>query len=136
MPQAGAGRVVVSSSDGRWERDASPSRWHEPLTLAEVDQLWQAAQREWVARLSAQHVVADTAGHFVHHDQPDLVAHVVRAVLQAARSGEPVHWPQPTSPPPAVSSERRNPDPVTPRSAVLVGQVDSPGPSDSPARDP
>ena len=89
VPPAGSRRVVVSSSDGRWERDASPARWHEPLTLAEVDQLWQAAQREWVARLSAQHVVADTAGHFVHHDQPDLVAHVVLAVLQAARSGEP-----------------------------------------------
>ena len=90
VPPAGPRRVVVSSSDGRWERDASPSRWHEPLTLAEVDQLWQAAQREWVARLSAQHVVADTAGHIVHHDQPDLVAHVVRAVLAAAWSGEPV----------------------------------------------
>jgi pimeloyl-ACP methyl ester carboxylesterase len=38
----------------------------------------------------AQHVVADTAGHFVQRGQPDLlahVAHVVRAVLDAARTG-------------------------------------------------
>ena len=47
-------------------------------------------QREWVQRLGAQHVVADTAGHFVQRGQPDLlahVAHVVRAVLDAARTG-------------------------------------------------
>ena len=93
VPPTQPRRVVVSSSDGRWERSASPYQWHDPLTLAEVDQLWQAAQHEWVARLSALHVVADTAGHFVHRDQPDLVAHVVRAVLAAARNGAIVELP-------------------------------------------
>ena len=90
VPPASPRRVVVSSSDGRWERRATPAPWHHPLTLAEVDQLWQAAQREWVTRLDALHVVADTAGHFVHCEQPDLVTHVVRAVLDAARHAEPV----------------------------------------------
>jgi hypothetical protein len=43
-----------------------------------------------VRRLSALHVIADTAGHFVHCDEPDLVAYVVGAVLDAARAERPV----------------------------------------------
>ena len=65
-------------------------RWYEPLTLAEVDSFRQGSQREWVRRIAALHVVADTAGHFVHRDQPDLLAHVAGAVVDAARRGAPV----------------------------------------------
>ena len=88
-------RVVISRSDGSWERNASQSaasqpKWYDPLTLPEVDLLWQASQREWVDRLSALHVVANTAGHFVHRDEPDLVAHVTVAVIDAARADKPV----------------------------------------------
>lgn len=90
VPAAGPRRVVISSSDGRWERNSVPSAWHQPLSLLEVDQRWQASQREWVHRLGAVHVVADTAGHFVHREEPDLVAYVVRAVVDAARAGTPV----------------------------------------------
>jgi hypothetical protein len=90
VPPVRPRRVVVSSSDGRWERDSSPSAWHQPLTLTEVDQRWQASQREWVRRLDAAHVVASTAGHFVHRDQPDLVAYVTSAVIDAARAGTPL----------------------------------------------
>jgi hypothetical protein len=82
--------VVVSSADGRWSRRLPRSRSYAPLTLAEVDQFWQASQREWVHRLSAAHVVADTADHFVHRDEPALVAHVVAAVVESSRSGGPV----------------------------------------------
>ena len=82
--------VVVSSSDGRWARDTAQSSWWGPLTLAQVDELWQGYQCEWVRRLAALQVVADTAGHFVHRDQPDLVAHVTAAVVDAARRGAPV----------------------------------------------
>ncbi len=86
--------VVISGSDGRWQRQPpmpGEFRWWEPLTLSEVDQRWQSYQRQWVHRLGAQHVVADTAGHFVHRDEPNFVTHVVKAVIVAARSGRPVH---------------------------------------------
>lgn len=92
VPAAPARCVVLSSSDGRWERDPPPPpyEWWHPLTLPEVDHLWQGFQRAWVRRLDALHVVADTAGHFVHRDQPDLVAHLVGAVSAAVRAGGPV----------------------------------------------
>ena len=82
--------VVVSASDGHAQRHPPTIRWYEPLTLAEVDSFRQVSQREWVRRIAALHVVADTAGHFVHRDQPDLVAHVAGAVVDAARRGAPV----------------------------------------------
>ena len=90
LPPHAPRRVVISGSDDRWERDTTPSAWHQPLALAEVDVRWQAAQREWASRLSAVHVIADTAGHFVHRDQPDLIAHVTAAVVRAARVDEDV----------------------------------------------
>lgn len=92
VPSAPARGVVASSSDGRWERNppAPPHEWWHPLTLPELDRLWQGFQRDWVRRLCALHVVADTAGHVVHRDEPDLVAYVVRAVLDAARADGPV----------------------------------------------
>jgi pimeloyl-ACP methyl ester carboxylesterase len=85
--------VVVSSSEDRWRRDppTTEDRWWEPLTLVEVDRLWQNYQRDWVYRLQARHVLADTAGHLVHRDQPDLVAHVVTAVVNAARNHKALH---------------------------------------------
>ena len=92
VPAAVARSVVVSSSDGRWERDPPPPpyEWWHPLTLPEVDQLWQGFQRDWVRRLSALHVVADTADHFVHQDEPDLVTHVVGAVLPCSAAVGPL----------------------------------------------
>lgn len=90
-PTGPARCVVLSASDASWESESrSSSPWWHPLTLGEAARLWQGFQREWACRLHALHVVADTAGHFVHRDQPDLVAHVVRAVLAAARAGAPV----------------------------------------------
>ena len=85
--------VVISSTDGRWQRD--PPRkddltW-DPSTLAQIDQLWQGYQRDWVHRLSARHVVANDAGHLVHRDQPDLVARIVRDVVHAARNSVALH---------------------------------------------
>jgi hypothetical protein len=82
--------VVVSAFDGHAQRHPPTIRWYEPLTLAEVDSFRQVSQREWVRRIAALHVVAGTAGHFVHRDQPDLVAHVAGAVVDAARRGAPV----------------------------------------------
>lgn len=83
--------VVISGSDNHWARDSPLSTpWFEPLPRSEVDARWQTAQREWADRLSARLVVADTGGHLVHRDQPDLVAHVTAAIVRAARLGEGV----------------------------------------------
>ena len=79
--------IVVSSSVGRWLRAQSPPEEHAPHTLAEIDDLWQAWQREYANRFDALHVISASAGHTVHIEQPDLVALAVRAVLEAVRSG-------------------------------------------------
>lgn len=81
--------VVVSSAVGRWLRGRA-DEW-APMTLEEVDQRWQAHQREWVQRWSAQQVVADTAGHHVCREEPRLVATVVSAMVAAAREARDVH---------------------------------------------
>jgi pimeloyl-ACP methyl ester carboxylesterase len=81
--------VVLSAAVGRWLRN-TPAAWHEPLTLTEVDQIWQEKQLQWVERLAAVRVIADTAGHHVHLEQPELAAHVVRAVVAAAREDRAV----------------------------------------------
>jgi hypothetical protein len=77
--------VVLSSAIDRWQRMPPKRAWWEPLTLADVDRLWQEFQREWVHRLSATHVVADSAGHFVHVDAPHLVALMINPMVAAAR---------------------------------------------------
>ena len=81
--------VVVSSSSGRWLRQppAAVTNW-DPDFLVELDDRWQGYQRDWVRRTNARHVVAETAGHLVHRDQPDLVAGVVTAVVEASRAGK------------------------------------------------
>jgi hypothetical protein len=62
-PTAGATHAVVpSSAVGRWLRNTRQP-CHYPLTLTGLGRLWQGMQREWVKRLAADHVVADTAGH-------------------------------------------------------------------------
>ncbi|ANY05370.1 alpha/beta fold hydrolase [Pseudonocardia sp. HH130630-07] len=81
--------VVLSSAVGRWLR-SEPADWHRPLTLAEVDAQWVEMQVEWTRRLSALHVVADTAGHHIYRDAPALTAFVVREVVDAARRRRPV----------------------------------------------
>lgn len=81
--------VVLSSAVGRWLH-GNPDEW-APTTLEEVDRRWQAHQREWVDRLSARHVVADSSGHHVAREEPRLVAAVVEAVVEAARAGRDVH---------------------------------------------
>lgn len=80
--------VVVSSSPGRWQRLSDehmiPLR---PLTADEVDVIWQERQREYAAEFDAVHLVSHTAGHTVHIEQPELVAEVVRSVVEAVRTG-------------------------------------------------
>jgi pimeloyl-ACP methyl ester carboxylesterase len=90
VPENRDGRfVVLSAAVGRWLRN-EPREWHQPLTLAEVDEHWVAMQREWAQRLRAVHLGSDHAGHFVHYEHPELAALVVREVVDAAREGRPV----------------------------------------------
>jgi pimeloyl-ACP methyl ester carboxylesterase len=86
-----AERVVLSAAVGRWLRN-EPHEWHQPLTLAEVDEHWVAMQREWAQRLGALHLGSDHSGHFVHYEHPELAALVVREVVEAARAGQPVEF--------------------------------------------
>lgn len=50
----------------------------------------QRARQEELARLSSRgkHLVATESGHWVHLDQPELVAWAIREVLEACRQGE------------------------------------------------
>lgn len=86
LPSPPPPAVVVSSSIGRWVRRPPSTVWWEPLTLEDVDKLWQQLQADWATRYGASRIVADTAGHFVHQDQPDLVAGVVKIALAATRA--------------------------------------------------
>jgi hypothetical protein len=45
------------------------------------------SQTLWAQRLHALHIAANTGGHHVQIDQPDLVAFAVRQVIAAARAG-------------------------------------------------
>lgn len=82
--------VVVSRAHGTLPQEALERYWR-PLTMAEADEAWRERQHEWARRMRAVHVIADTAGHFVHEDQPELVAAIVEAVIAAWRRGEPLH---------------------------------------------
>lgn len=86
--------AVLASAPGRWTR-LTPAEAAEfaPLTLEQLDQQWQDAQRLLARRLDALLVVADWAGHHVAVDQPELVAACISAVSAAARDHRPVTIP-------------------------------------------
>lgn len=79
--------LVLSSALDRWLRN-EPLDWHRPFTLEQVEARWRLMQAEWSTRLHAPRVVADTGGHLVHNEQPELAAAVVGAVVAAVRAGE------------------------------------------------
>lgn len=70
--------AVLMRSSGTWDG------WPEA-----VERLWLAYQRQLARQLRAPLVVADKAGHQIPDDAPRLVAHVVSAVVNAARFGGP-----------------------------------------------
>jgi hypothetical protein len=80
--------AVVSHADGTIPQEALDRYW-APLTMAEADQVWREGQQEWVSRLHAAHVIANTAGHFVQEDQPELVAAIIDAVAAVSSDDEP-----------------------------------------------
>jgi pimeloyl-ACP methyl ester carboxylesterase len=78
--------AVVSSAVGRWERVANPERY-QPFTVDQLDRRWQQHQRGLAVLHDTGLLVADTAGHRVHTEAPDLVARAIEVVLAAARRG-------------------------------------------------
>jgi pimeloyl-ACP methyl ester carboxylesterase len=72
--------AVVTSRVGRWVEEGHPDAWR-PFTLEQLDDRWQHGQRILAERLGARHVVAKTAGHYVHQEEPALVAEAIRAVV-------------------------------------------------------
>jgi pimeloyl-ACP methyl ester carboxylesterase len=53
---------------------------------AKFDEIWVELQKEW-AQISSHstHVMADKSGHFIQHDQPDLVIDAILQVVEDAR---------------------------------------------------
>ncbi len=56
-----------------------------PRLGGEVEDRWQAGQRAWASSSSRGRLITATgAGHYVHHDDPDLVLAIVREALPTA----------------------------------------------------
>lgn len=81
--------VVVSRANGTIPQRALELYW-APLTMKQADHAWRERQQEWAQRIGAPLVIADTAGHFVHADQPELVVAMIDAVIGAWRRDEPL----------------------------------------------
>lgn len=71
--------VVISSRVGRWLDVDDPEPWR-PFTLAEMDDRWQRAHHELAEDLGATRLIADVGDHYVHKDQPELVAQAIRGL--------------------------------------------------------
>jgi pimeloyl-ACP methyl ester carboxylesterase len=76
--------AVLSRAFGTIPPEIVRKHW-KPLTPEEADLGWRECQRAWARRLDAIHIAADTGGHHIQIDQPELVAHVIYAVVQAVR---------------------------------------------------
>jgi pimeloyl-ACP methyl ester carboxylesterase len=57
-----------------------------PGLSAEFDEIWVELQKEW-ANISSHstHIMAYGSGHFIQHDQPDLVIDAILQVVEDAR---------------------------------------------------
>jgi len=74
--------TIVSASELATPPNANLSAEEKQRTMA----VWAELQAELVAlSSSAQQVIAEGAGHFIHIDQPELVINAIREVVEAAR---------------------------------------------------
>lgn len=71
--------AVVASRPGRW-LDVTPADDLHSLTLAEMDDRWQAHQAASADRLGGDLFTAQVGGHHVQRDDPELVARAIRHV--------------------------------------------------------
>ncbi|HEY3561898.1 MAG TPA: alpha/beta hydrolase [Kribbella sp.] len=72
--------VVVSSRPGAWLELADPDPW-KPFTLEELDTRWQRVHQDLSHTLGGTRLVATVGAHYIHKDQPELVAQAVRQVV-------------------------------------------------------
>jgi pimeloyl-ACP methyl ester carboxylesterase len=77
--------VVVSSRPGAWLELDDSAPW-QPFTLEELDIRWQRVHQDLADTLGGTRLVATTGGHYIHTDQPDLVAEAIQTVI-ASSSG-------------------------------------------------
>jgi pimeloyl-ACP methyl ester carboxylesterase len=68
--------VVISSRVGRWLEVDSADPWR-PYSLEGLEERWQRGHRELAAVLGATRKSAEVGGHYVHTDEPELVAGVI-----------------------------------------------------------
>jgi pimeloyl-ACP methyl ester carboxylesterase len=90
LPSKPVRSVVVSRAHRTVPQEAIDRGWRS-LTMEQADHEWRLRQAEWARRMQAVHVIADTAGHFVQQDQPELVAAMIDAVSAAWRRDEPLN---------------------------------------------
>ena len=61
------------------------------LSEAQFEQLrqsWDELQQDLVKlSTNSQHIIAEKSGHYIHHDQPELVVDAIRQVVMASRTG-------------------------------------------------
>ncbi|HWD82837.1 MAG TPA: alpha/beta hydrolase, partial [Kribbella sp.] len=69
--------VVVSSRPGGWLELDDPEPW-KPFTLQELDTRWQRVHEDLSQTLGGTRLVATAGAHYIHKDQPELVAQAVR----------------------------------------------------------
>src|SRR5262249_61905800 len=83
--------VLTAAREGRGVR-------YSKEELPKQAQGWLDLQDD-LARLSSrsEHIIAEHSGHYIHHDEPDLVVDVIHKMVDAARTAPA---PQPKGPTP------------------------------------
>ncbi|WP_157979562.1 alpha/beta fold hydrolase [Kribbella monticola] len=81
----GVPTVVIASRPGGWLEIEDPDPW-QPFTLAELDDRWQRHQRTLATDLAATHKIARAGGHYVHKDDPTVVAEAIDTLITATRN--------------------------------------------------
>lgn len=55
-----------------------------------VQALWLDLHRKWAAQAGARHIVTRKSGHYIHHDEPELVNEAIRQAVELARQASPL----------------------------------------------
>jgi pimeloyl-ACP methyl ester carboxylesterase len=73
--------ILARSTATKWPPDFPPQ------VSAALEQSWQEMQAD-LPRLSSKStfIKAAEGGHFIHHDQPDLVMQAIRQLVDLTRS--------------------------------------------------
>lgn len=90
VPDPPVPAVVISGSAPAYippeEREKSEAMGFDLEKLRAFRTLKLELAAQLAAKLSARHALAEKSGHYVHHDQPEVVAAEILAVLEAVRA--------------------------------------------------